>query len=269
MNRYRTAMEIYSQLTKDYPKEHIVWKEMLSLFFKVILETHSFNIEPITGLYVFTLESIINGAKNTCPQNEIDLLNREIDSFHRRVYDNTISGDFYLLASYNGFQTLEYAFRNISSLHPLMKKLVDDCISITQTLNKMHIHFGYAGCESELSFWFDHANGQNDTIVPRIRIDAIIGRECRWYYAGIPWCDDEQSFSSRLPFSATNEKTFYEKVIETAERNIEKSHECPYCKIGKIRKKKESMFSDQYVFQCSRCGLFDIKKYTFTVKGSA
>lgn len=80
-----------------------------------------------------------------------------------------------------------------------------------------------------------------------VTIVAIVGRECIWYYQGHPYYDDNKEYRSKLPFVATDEPAFYEKVKSLSFENLQNITTCPFCECGIIKKK---LFGNRV---CSNC----------------
>ena len=250
---YNSALEIYKQLSLSYPREHLIWKEYMLCFFEKQLKEHKFS--DINMIYyrdssraadVRRLHEIIRRAKVSCPKESIDSLNQTINTFFNRIYTDTLNGDFDFLSCYKEHYVLEKSFEGISEMHPLMKKLSEDCIAITDKLKQINIHFGYPAHKGDVSFWTNNLIPKGMTANP-VTIVAIVGRECIWYYQGHPYREDNKEYRSKLPFAATDEPAFYEKVKSLSFENLQNITTCPFCERGTIKKK---LFGNRV---CSNC----------------
>ena len=246
---YDNALEIYRQISVEYPREYIIWKEYVLCFFEKIKKLHKFSVywtDSRRAGDVRNLKEVIRRAKASCPKENLDSLVSCIDNFFKGIYDDTLNGSFEFLSFYSEHYSLEANLQCISQLHPLMKKIADDCISITNKLKNMRIHFGYPAHVGEISFWSDNLIPNGMSINP-IQTFALIGRECIWYYMGHPYSDDNRTFRSKLPITATDDRAFYEEVKRISLLNLQNVAICPFCERGTIKNK---MFGGRV---CSTC----------------
>ena len=239
---HNNALEIYKTLSIEYPREHSVWKGyMLCFFSKQIKEKKFSDINIIYTKHdsgasdVRGLSGIIKLARITCPKEELHILDKTIDDFFKKLYQDTLNGDFEFLSCYKDRVPLEESFTGISEMHPLMKKLSVDCINIAIKLKQMNIHYGYPAHRGKISFWTDKLIPKERTETT-VSVRAIVGRECIWYYSGHNFCDDNKVFHSKLPITATDEDSFYKQIQLISDDNLRNIKTCPFCETGNIKK---------------------------------
>lgn len=245
LNNYIEAIKTYDMLTKDYPSEHIVWKKYLGFYYTEILKRKDFSILDDRGRFGYgnirypEFTVIQQSAITTCPPAQLSAFKASIDDFWKKIYDAVNQGNFSFFSSH-------YSWINImGTFHPLMKQLADECNVITNRLNKLGLYYGYPLSEGsgKESFWSNCFAKQKQDDICNI---AVYGWESVWYYKE-RWADYPVQKQFKLPFFASDDQAFYDKVYQLAHDNVQSISKCPFCKKGQI---KTSLFGKR---SCKSC----------------
>ena len=107
------------------------------------------------------------------------------------------------------------------------------------------MYYGYPLSEGsgKESFWSNCFAKQKQDDICNI---AVYGWESVWYYKE-RWADYPVQKQFKLPFFASDDQAFYDKVYQLAHDNVQSISKCPFCKKGQI---KTSLFGKR---SCKSC----------------